>query len=375
MKLFFRRIHLYLGLVSGLIITISCLTGAILVFEDDWQHLFNKQRYYVESGVARQSIAVIISNLKKDVPDAKIGAVKVYTDAGRTIELSYKLKEKGQEKKKKGKRNGPEYNWKAFANPYTGAVIDKYNIRSSFFFKVMSLHRWLLADDTGKLVVGINTFIFLFIIITGLILWWPANKNILKQRLKLKSNAGWKRTNHDLHVVLAFYSSIFLLISAFTGVAISFKWFSNGIVRMVGSPLKNPEPPKSVKPADSKMISFDDALAAVKLTGAQSYDIVKPKKDGDVFTVNVKMIDAAHESAADAYYIDAYTGKQLGQLMYKERSPGAKIRSVFKPIHTGSIFGWPSKLLLFIVVLIGSTLPTTGYIMWYNRTRKKRVLK
>jgi uncharacterized iron-regulated membrane protein len=44
MKKWFRRIHLYLGLSSGLVIMVSCLTGAMLVFEEEMQHAFHRER-------------------------------------------------------------------------------------------------------------------------------------------------------------------------------------------------------------------------------------------------------------------------------------------------------------------------------------------
>jgi uncharacterized iron-regulated membrane protein len=51
-----------------------------------------------------------------------------------------------------------------------------YSYRTTFFYSVFALHRWLLAGDTGKLIVGISTSIFLFILITGIILWWPGKQ-------------------------------------------------------------------------------------------------------------------------------------------------------------------------------------------------------
>jgi uncharacterized iron-regulated membrane protein len=71
-------------------------------------------------------------------------------------------------------------------------------------------------------------------------------------------------------------------------------------------------------------------------------------------------------------YIDQYSGAVLGQLPFEQRSLGAKTRSYFKPVHTGSIWGTPSKILAFIVCLLGVTFPITGVIMWINRTRKPR---
>lgn len=374
MKLFFRRIHLYLALAAGLVITSCCLTGALLVFEEELQHAFTPGRYYVMQGVSRVLITQAVDDLRKRVPEAKIGAVKVFADPERTIELSFK-KDTKPKKNRGNSKKGPEYNWKAFVNPYTGEIIDFYDVRNSFFYKVMGIHRWLLADDTGKLITGSSTLIFLFIIITGIVLWWPANKNILKARLKLKTDAGWKRTNHDMHIVLGFYASIFLFVFAFTALAWSFKWFNDGIYTVTNSPIKNPEPPKSVVlQGKTKKVGFDIAYAALPIDrqGIVQCTINAPKEDSGVYTLSILRENAAYETATDLYYVDAYTGKVAGSLLFKNRNSGARIRSVFKPLHTGSICGLASKIIACIVALIGAALPLTGYVMWYNRVVKKK---
>jgi uncharacterized iron-regulated membrane protein len=379
MKVFFRRIHLYLSLAAGLVILICCLTGAILVFEKDLQMALNKKRYYVEANGAKLPVSDLVLSVKQNFPQAKINGVKVYEDPLRSTEINVSFAPKKEEQEPRGqKASKPERQpgFTLFVNPYTGGVLEKYSYRETFFYKVFALHRWLLGSEksAGKYIVGVSTFIFLFILITGIILWWPKTKNILKQRLRIKWNAGWKRINHDLHLVFGFYSAIFLFIFAFTGLAWSFEWFNNGIYKVTNSPLKNPPPPKSVFVAGAKRISFDDALAASKTvyTNARFYSITLPKDSAEAVSVSALGKEAAHESATDALYIDQYSGKVLGQLEFKDRSAGAKVRSTFKPVHTGSIWGTPSKIIAFVVCLFGVSFPITGTIMWINRTRKKK---
>jgi uncharacterized iron-regulated membrane protein len=97
-----------------------------------------------------------------------------------------------------------------------------------------------------------------------------------------------------------------------------------------------------------------------------------PKDSSEAVSVSALSKNAVHESATDAVYIDQYSGEVLGQLEFKNKSLGAKVRSTFKPVHTGSIWGTPSKIIAFIVCLFGVTFPITGTIMWMNRTRKKK---
>lgn len=384
MKVFFRRIHLYLGLAAGLVILTCCLTGAILVFEKDLQMMLNKNRYYVAAGQTKLSIDQLVKNVKTNFPGARINGVKIYEDASRSAEINVAFTPKRNEKvpasgsnaERKAATPQRQPGFTIFINPYSGQVLEKYSYRETWFYKVFALHRWLLGSEggIGKLIVGFSTLIFLFILITGVILWWPKTRQRLKQRLKIKWSGGWKRINHDMHLVFGFYSAIFLFIFAFTGLAWSFEWFNKGIYKVTNSPLKAPPPPKSGFVADVARISFDKALAAAKTTypDAAFYNISMPKDSTETVSITALGKKAAHESATDAVYLDQYSGEVLSKLEFGDRSLGARVRSSFKPIHTGSIWGTPSKIIAFIVCLLGVSFPVTGVIMWINRTKKKK---
>ena len=381
MKIFFRRIHLYLSLAAGLVILTACLTGAILVFEKDLQMAMSKKRYYVEAGENKLSLDRLVKAVKDSFPDAKVNGIKVYADASRSAEVSVAFPKKtakaeapiaGVEKKGTPQR---QPGFTIYVNPYTGQVLEKYSYRETGFYTVFALHRWLLGGEKsiGKYIVGVSTFIFLFILITGIVLWWPKTKAILKQRLQIKWTAGWKRLNHDMHLVFGFYSAIFLFIFAFTGLAWSFEWFNKGIYTVTNSPLKAPPPPTSTYVAGAKRISYDAAFAAAKTVDANAefYNISMPKDSAEAVAVTLLGKNAPHEGATDAVYLDQYAGTILNKMSFADRSLGARVRSTFKPVHTGSIWGTPSKIIAFVVCLFGVTFPITGTIMWINRTRKK----
>ena len=102
------------------------------------------------------------------------------------------------------------------------------------------------------------------------------------------------------------------------------------------------------------------------------YNISLPKDSAESISINVLSAKAAHESASDNYTIDAYNGEVIAVNKFKDKNLGARVRSTFKPVHTAAIFGWPSKLIGFLVCLLGTFFPASGIIMWWNRTRKKR---
>ncbi|RYF77254.1 MAG: hypothetical protein EON98_16575, partial [Chitinophagaceae bacterium] len=216
-------------------ILLCCATGAILVFEKELMMAFHKDRYYVEATGNKLSVDSLVKSVKNAYPEAKVNGVKVYETADRSAEVSIAFPPKKDAnvnaeapKQKEGAKPVPpqrQPGFTIFVNPYAGQVLEKYSYSESGFYTVFALHRWLLGGNNsiGKLIVGISTFIFLFILLTGIVLWWPKTKKILKQRLNVRWHAGWKRINHDMHLVFGFYSAIFLFIFAFTGLAWSFE--------------------------------------------------------------------------------------------------------------------------------------------------------
>jgi uncharacterized iron-regulated membrane protein len=125
--------------------------------------------------------------------------------------------------------------------------------------------------------------------------------------------------------------------------------------------LKNAPPPKSVFAAGVQQLSLDKAFEVGKTfyTDGIFYSISQPKDSSEAITVSALSKNAMHESATDAVYIDQYSGNVLGKLNFSERSTGAQVRSTFKPIHTGSIWGLPSKIIAFLVCLFGVSFPIT----------------
>ncbi|MFM6953533.1 MAG: PepSY-associated TM helix domain-containing protein [Sphingobacteriaceae bacterium] len=387
MKSFFRSIHLYLGLAAGLVIMLTCFTGAVLIFEKELEQAFHPQRYQVKAGPQRLSLEILAKKVKKAVPDAKISGFKVYGNPNRSVEVSYGIKdkqqggkklaeiEKGKEKERNKKEDEKEKVGKrkiAFVNPYTGAVLDLYAYNDTFFYQMFALHRWLLGGDLGKLIVGVSTLFFVFILITGFILWWPKTRSVLKQRLLVKWDSNWKRLNNDLHIVLGFYSSIFLFVFAFTGLAWSFDWFNKGIYTVTRSEMKEPKQVESVYVAEKDKIGADAVLLVLnkELADIQSFQVNLPKDSVGTYTVNI-LPNGVFEMQGTTYWVDAYSATVLDSQSFEQKNLGQRVRSSFKPIHTASIFGLSSKIIGLIACLLGVIFPITGFIMWRNRVAKK----
>jgi uncharacterized iron-regulated membrane protein len=361
---------------------VTCFTGAILVFEKELMQLFNKDRYYTAARDKRLPLDELIKNVQLSEPDAQISSLKVYSNPARMVEISFTRKPapekkeipgKNSPKKKDNARPAEGQRLVAFIDPYNGSIKEIYTHRHTFFYWIMDVHRWMLGGGTGKIVVGASTFIFLFILLTGIILWWPRNRQILNQRLKIKPGAGFKRLNHDYHVVFGFYSAIFLLVFAFTGLAWSFEWFNQGIYTITRTSMVRPTAPKNEGKDPAVSIHVEQALEAVtrEINNALYYNLSIPKDSSEAFAVNLLAHTAKHESATDTYYVDAFTGEIAGMQLFMDRNSGQRVRATFKPVHVASIYGLPSKIIGLLACLFGTFFPASGFIMWINRSWRR----
>ena len=127
---------------------------------------------------------------------------------------------------------------------------------------MFKMHRWLndsvKSPDSifwGKIIVGVSTIFFIFILITGIIIWFPKTKKALENRLKIHTRKGWFRFWYYLHVSGGFYVTIFLLIMGFTGLTWSFQWYREGFYGIFGVEMTSPHgqaPQQAQRPETAK---------------------------------------------------------------------------------------------------------------------------
>ena len=183
MKKLFRKLHLWLSVPFGVVITLICFSGAMLVFEREIVQWSNPRLYQVQSVSSRAlPMDEIMARAQNALPgDVKIQGVTIYPDPSRTYQLSLSKPHKAS----------------LFIDQYTGEIKGIYT-RHTFFSTMFRLHRWLLGSRPegdgifwGKIVVGTSTLLFAIILISGVAIWWPRSVKGLKNSLRINFNRGF----------------------------------------------------------------------------------------------------------------------------------------------------------------------------------------
>jgi uncharacterized iron-regulated membrane protein len=365
MKKIIGWLHLWLGIASGLVVIVVALTGSLLVFEDELEHLFQPSLYYVQvpASATRMSTDVLAADIKSQYPDYRLNSITIEPEANRTVIFTVRKGKGG----KKGKTIA------IAVNPYTGQIIKAMNEQDRFYAFVLRLHRYLLMGETGKVITGISCSIFTILIITGLVLWWPKRQN-RKQRFRVKWNASFKRLNWDLHAVFGFYIQIFLLMIALTGLGWSYKWATNLVYYAFDGSLKAVKfiAPKSLAVKNTAYLDKILTTTNEKLTYPGTINIRFGENDSLAVSAAKLNTTASVSNVSDFLYFQVGTGNLVQERLYENETAGTKARRMFYPIHTGSIYGWPTKIIALISALVAASLPVTGFMIWIGRKKKKK---
>jgi uncharacterized iron-regulated membrane protein len=355
-------LHLWLGLAVGLVLIIVALTGSLLAFEQELEPILFKTREVVIPTGQRLQADSLINIANAAFANSKVSRLIIPQDPTRSVEA--RIGAKGEKELKV-----------AFINPYNGQILYKGIYTRLFYQQVRSLHRYLFLGATGKIITGISCSITLFMVISGLVIWWPASKSAIKQRFKIKWDASGKRLTWDLHAVTGFYLSIILLCITLTGFVWSYDWADHLIYQLADGKktektdkIKNIAKGKKIKPGiyQVMMVQTDSIY---HYPGSVAFNI--PAKGALAVTVQ-KEPEASRARQIDAAYFDSHTGKLLSTLPYSKLTTGDKVRRMILTIHTGSLLGWPTKLLYLLTALFTASLPVTGFLMWLGKQKKSK---
>lgn len=368
-------LHLWLGLLSSIVLFVVCLSGSIYAFRQQIEDLINYPVVFVDSLPTHQ---VDIDQMLSDF-ESRYGTatqVRFSPHTARSIEIS--------------NRNRESFGVTAGYDPATGSLLGEYSrVAVSFFAWILELHRFLLAGDVGKMINGIAVLILLLMLMSGFVLWMPKKWKKLKSRLRVRWRARFYRLNYDLHSVVGFYALLLLMHLAVTGLYVSFTWMKNAMIVSLGG--------------DSIVISEENEALSKSLSNAFAETMLQLEEeqsetDTSIWTMasiihqtdsvlgyqgetritlpnentkEIRVIRWRRDNALHFYVPDRLEfglGGSIRKVEYFYTLPlHEQFKRIARPLHTGEIMGWSSILVFFVVSTIGCSLPVTGFIIWWKR--------
>lgn len=370
-------IHLWLGLLSSLVVFVMCLTGSLYAFKNQIVDLYNKDLVYINAGSqVSHTPDQIQTGLQKS--GKELTGLLIPDSKNRSYVVSYRENQLDKS---------------SYYNQYTGQILGQADTGANRFFEVvLDIHRNLMMGNAGRQIVGASVLIFCLLLISGLILWLPKKLKFLKQGLTVKFKAKFQRVNYDLHNTLGFYTFFMLFFIAVTGLYVTYPWVKNGlIVSLGGSSIDRIAEEKSGDDPFGgllkDMLQKQDEKKNLKNTASASIDKILELSNRQLPYTAVTSIELPNKENPRYVVIKTNTQNFLGMMLpdeitfdktgvfktkelFSDKPLNKQFTALAKPLHTGEIMGLPSIILYFIVSLIGCSLPVTGFLIWWHRFKK-----
>jgi uncharacterized iron-regulated membrane protein len=360
-------LHLWLGLASGIVVFIMGITGCILVFEQEIKEMTSTW-LNVEAQASEKQLppSKIYAAVKEALPNKDIHGFW-YNGLDKTIKVDI------------------ESDSLVYVNPYNGKITGIVD-HEDFFHIIDEGHRYLwLDDEIGSQITAWGTFIFFFLLISGLILWFPKkwNKTTVNSSFKIKWDAKIKRLNYDLHNVMGFYAILLAVLISFTGLMMSFNWLRESTYWITGGWADEKDKKEEVIRVKNDSVSRkeQDMLASADFIWKKvRTEIAKENKEAVIIHFpdepkdNFYACTDMHKGIWRDLYFDSQTLELLPnseKYISDERFSDWLMRSNYS-LHIGAIGGLTTKILYFVASLICASLPLTGFYIWWGRKRKQK---
>ena len=318
----FRRIHAAFALAASALVCFMAITGAVLSVSPATKTAAAAGApATLTAAEVAATAATAYGEVERIVRQAS-GNVVAYTTAADGTAAAYTI------------------------DPVTGATTGAYDT-GGFFSFFTELHRSLFLGNGGRIVAGLAAAALAILALSGMAM--------LVRRL-----GGWRHffglargsSPQRLHVNLARFAVIGLILSAITGVYMSL--VSLGLVSD-GSSAFLPFP-DGVNGGTPAVISTLTALRDTPLAALRELVFPYPGDTGDVFTLT---------TSAGVGFVDQATGVLLDFI------PNTFSQSLYEAIyllHTGE-GAWWLGLLLGIAALMVPVMTVSGIVIWWRRRR------
>ena len=357
MRRFVFRLHLWVGIASGLYIVVVCLTGAALVFRIDMQrarhpHLFTPRA----SGSVAEPVRVM-ERVSQAYPRHRLSGVEAPTSRRPTY-LAYVTTERDFVT--------------VLIDPVSAEILGELP-QDPLIESVQRLHFDLMGGRTGRMINGVGAVCILVMCATGLVIWWPGTKR-WRRGFVVDVSRDARRMVWELHRAIGIWTVAFLAMFAITGLSFVFPSQFRAAVHAI-SPITVTRTPASIEaPMTVSPPTWPDVIARARQErpGEHVARVVLPSNGRAAFLImfsNRSPTPAG--SRLSSVYLDQYSGDVLAAPQ-SSRTIGDVIMAWVTPLHVGGFGGAGWRWLWFLLGLAPPLLFLSGVTMWWARVVRPR---
>ena len=355
--------HLVCGVVAGVVVLIMSITGVALTYEKQMLEWADRGAWTAPSLVGARHLPpeTLLAKAAAAQPGLAPTGFTLRAPAAAPATVTF------------------QGNKSLLIDPYTGTIVGEPPAGLRNFFRTMTVwHRYLALDGTsratGRAITGAANLGFLFIVLSGIYLWFPRVWTWLqfKNVLWFRGGLPGKTRDFNWHNVIGFWSAVPLAVVVAGAVPISYPWASNVVYRLVGE--APPAPAQGARPAvppraESVPVDGLDAAYARAQERVPAWRTITVRLTGGPRAPFVFTVDEGYSGQPQKR--DTLTVSRTGEIEKSEKfsdlSAGRRLRSWLRFAHTGEIYGLTGQTIAGIVSAGGVVLVYTGIALAFRR--------
>jgi uncharacterized iron-regulated membrane protein len=360
--------HLIAGVCAGTVIFIMSVTGVLLTYERQmlaWAD--SDYRSTPPSAEARAlSIEALATRLRSTHPDIHPTGFTVKAEPTAAVVVTVRQRT-------------------LFVDRYSGAIVgesSRAGVRR-FMTLLREWHRYLAVTGEGRpvarAITGWSNLIFLFIVASGIYLWFPRQwtakhlKSVTVMNLRLRGKAR----DFNWHNAIGAWSAVPLLIVVLGALPISFPWATALVYRVAGE--QAPRRGGEGRPGQAEHHEHDEAWlegidkawtrAEAQEPGWVSIAARQPDL-GAPLSFAIDRGDGGQPQLKSTLLIDRQSGRVVKYEAFSDQTPGRRLRSILRFAHTGEVLGIPGQTVAGLATAGAVVLVWTGLALALRRLRR-----
>jgi uncharacterized iron-regulated membrane protein len=259
-------------------------------------------------------------------------------------------------------------------DPYSGTVHPRYRKTDLIIGNIANFHEMLMLGPQGLIANTVGSVFALFILLSGLWLWWPSTLKQLRLRLTVKRGSTPRRLFMDLHNVFGAYLYVILFTASVTAIVLAVNTLTkDGVEKALDRRAGVREEAPLQASATGKRLSDDELVALAKqaVPDVPLLSVRRAVKPGSLFEANFYSQRGFLNGAAVS--LDPFTGSVRKLERKGTSSPGPLTVHVLEDLHYGYFGGVSTKLLYTFAGLMPLALFISGLVMWSKRKQAEKL--
>jgi len=356
-------VHRWLGILVGTWFALVGLTGAILVYEEPVDAWLNPDLLVARTRGPALSPGAIVERARAE----SLGHVERIRLPHAEGEV-YRLLVRSHPTRRIG---NPRI--EAMFDPASGALLgtrsaEKMSLAPRYALQtIYEFHRNVLLSEPGSNIVGIAGFLLLASAVSGIVLAWPRTRAGWARLLAVNLKASFTRIAFDAHRAAGSVVAVLMLLTTITGVTLVYTNYVRDLVSVFSKVQSFPTIPW--RPSTDEALPMDRLVAIVRRAYPQQAitEVRVPfgQMSGTQFFLRTS--GDAYRLGDTIVWVHPGSGELLVERSDRTRTAGETLMHWLFPLHSGTAFGAPGMVAMFVAGIAPMLLVITGLWVWLRK--------